>query len=245
MPRALLVCLVLLVCLAPLPRPMAAAAETRQDAVFDVEISGFRAGVFRLSRVETAGSYAATARFETAGLVGLFRPLRFQAEVQGGLAGGQKRPARYSEDVQTPRREGRTEIAWERGVPRVIREEPEHPQRPWHLDPASQGGTLDPMSALLQLLGDVPAARACRLEVVLFDGRRRAQVLLNGTATAAGDEVACDGAFRRLAGYSESEMAENDDFPFTLTYAPNGDGTLQVVRIETATSYGPARLLRR
>lgn len=239
MPRLLSVIL----CLAFWALP-AAAAETRSDMAFDVQIRGFNAGVLRMSTVRNAGSYAASARFDTAGIVGLFRPLRFDAGVEGRIRGATLAPLRYREDVQTHRREGRREIAFDGGVPRVVLEEPAREAAPWHLDPATQRGTIDPMTALVRVMAATAAGAACRLDLTMFDGRRRSQLVL-GAPQAEGEGLACAGELRRIAGYSDSEMAEARSFPFRVVYAPDADGLLQVLQVEARTNYGMARLVRR
>lgn len=213
------------------------------DARFDLELRGFRAGVLTLRTVREGARYAAAARLETTGVAAFLRRVRFDAGVQGQVAGERLHPARYREDVDTGRRESRTVIEYAGGVPRVVSAEPARPPEPWHLDPATQGGTLDPMSVLVSLLADVPTARACRLDLPLFDGRRRGQLLLS-PAGAEGDRVVCAGEFRRLAGYSDEELAEARAYPFRLTYALR-DGNLQVVEVEAQSPHGRARLVRR
>ena len=222
------------------PAPALPAAELR----FDVELRGLRAGVLTLRSERAGQSYAAAARLETTGVAALLRRLRFDAGVQGHVEGDRLVPRRYHEDVDTGRRESRTVMEYARGVPRVISAEPERTPEPWHLDPAGQGGTLDPLSVIASVLADVPPARACRLALDLFDGRRRGQVVL-APAGAEGERVVCAGEFRRVAGYSDEEMAEASAFPFRLTYAPGQNGALQVVEIEARSPQGRARLIRR
>jgi hypothetical protein len=111
------------------------------------------------------------------------------------------------------------------------------------VDPATQGGTLDPMTALFALLRDVPRADVCRLDVPVFDGRRVSRVSTRGPKTE-GDRIVCDGEYRRVEGFSERQMREKARFPFSITYAPAGD-RYRVERIAIDTLYGRATLDRR
>ena len=236
-------------------RPLALAlamalpqAATATEARFELQLRGLNAGQLQLRATRTASAYAAAARLETAGVARLLRRLRFDATVQGRIQAGQPRPETYREDVDTGRRESRTEIAWTGGTPRLLRAEPAREPQPWHLDPATQGDALDPLTVLMQLLADIPPEAACRLDLPLFDGRRRGQVTLAPTtdpSTGTDAPHSCAGEFRRIAGYSEDELAEARRFPFHLTYAPADDGTLRVAEIEAQSPYGTARLIRR
>mgnify|MGYP000645419215 CR=1 FL=1 len=211
---------------------------------FDVEVRGLRAGVLALHNIREGGQYAASARLESTGVAALLRRIRFDAGVQGRVEGERLRPIRYREDVDTGRRESRTEIEYVRGVPRVVLSEPERSPEPWHLDPATQGGTLDPLSVMLSVLADVAPEAACRLDLAVFDGRRRTQIVLS-EPVVEGQRVVCTGEVRRIAGYSEDDLAEARAFPFRLSYAPAGNGMLQVVEIEARSQHGRARLTRR
>ena len=227
-----------------LPAPARSDALALPDEIrFDVSLRGLPVGVLRLGTVQAPGRYAASARLETVGVARVVRDVRFEASVQGQLQAGRPRPLRYVEDVNTGRRESRTEMVWEGGVPRVLSTRPERTPEPWHLDPASQGGTLDPMTVILSVLVDVRPDQACRLDLPLFDGRRRGQVVL-AQARPNGDGIDCVGVFRRVAGYSDEELAERRDFPFRLTYAPLDNGALRVVAMEADGQLGTARLRR-
>lgn len=223
----------------PLAPTGATAAQSETELRFAVELRGLRAGTLRIRATETASAYAAAARIETTGLARMLRPVRFDADVQGRRTGASRQPLAYSERVETPRRDSRTELAWSGRTPRVLSSEPARDPQPWDIDPATQTGTLDPLSVLLEVLSDVPADRACRLDLDLYDGRRRGRVTL--TPNGAGG---CTGAFHRIAGYPEEAMAEATRFPFALTYAEAGNGTLRVTRVEAETPYGTARLTR-
>ena len=222
----------------------AALSDGRDEAVFDLVVLGLPAGQLTVAASVNEGGYAAAARLRSSGVAALVRRLRFDASVQGYVEAGRLVPARYSEDVNTGRRESRTVMEYTRGVPRVISMEPEREPRPHHLDPATQGGTLDPMTALFRVLRDVPPAEACRLTLDLFDGRRRAQVAMV-ERRERGDEVICAGEFRRIAGYSERELSEARRFPFRMHYRDNGDGMLRMVRLDAESQMGSARLMRR
>lgn len=231
---------------AALALPVEAPADTLAlpaQVLFNVTLGGLPVGVLRLGTAQSPGQYAATAQLETTGLARMLRDVRFEATVQGRQQAGQLLPQRYAGDVHTGTRGASTEMVWDGGLPRVLRSTPARAPEPWHLDPSRQVNVLDPMTVLLSVLADVPPERACQLNLPMFDGRRRAQVLVS-QVRARGDGLECLGIFRRVAGYSEADMAEQRDFPFRLTFAPAGDGNLRVVALETDGRFGTTRLLR-
>lgn len=219
-------------------------AEISETGRFDVDIRGFTAGTVAFSAARNDTSYASAARLQSRGIVNIVRSLRFDVEVRGRVSGGRLQPTNYREDIDTGRRESRTVMEYRDGVPVVLSVEPEREPRPYHLDPATQRGTIDPATALYELLQARPRDGLCDLMLHMFDGRRRTQISLTAPRPD-GNSVQCTGEYRRVAGYSESELAERTRFPFTLVYDPAGDGLMQVGRIEIESMYGPARMVRR
>lgn len=228
----------------------AAAAERRDAAVFDVFLGGFRVGRVSLDASEDAERYRAAARIESTGLAGFLRRVRYDARAEGVLQDGRHLPLRYEEDADTGRRQSRSVMEYDGGVPRVVEYQSTRDRggRGEPLDPATQGGTLDPLTTLYLALRDVAAEEACGLDVELFDGRRRGRMRHLDAAppeAAAGGEVTCLGEYRRIEGFSLRDMGEMAEFPFQVTYRPNGGGLLQVAIVRVETLYGQATLVRR
>ncbi len=231
---------------AALALPFQARADTLalpEQVLFNVTLGGLPVGVLRLGTAQAPGQYAATARLETTGLARMLRDVRFEASVQGLQRAGRLLPQRYAGDVHTGIRGSSTEMVWDGGVPRVLRSGPAGAPQPWHLDPSRQTDVLDPMTVLLSVLADVPPGQACQLDLPMFDGRRRAQVVVS-QLRARGEGLECAGIFRRIAGYSDADMAEQREFPFRLTFAPAGNGKLRVVALEADGRFGTTRLRR-
>ncbi|AXQ94483.1 DUF3108 domain-containing protein [Cereibacter azotoformans] len=224
---------------------LAAPAAARTDeAAFDLVLRGVRAGTFSFSGAEEAGRYSVNGRLQSAGLLGLVRRMRYDAQASGRMVQGRPEALSYSEKADTGRRQSEVVLAWDRGRPRVERYAPARKPRPYDVDPAAQRGTVDPMTALYAALRDVEPGQECRLSLDIFDGRRRTQVVL-GTPKAIEGGVSCAGEFRRVAGYSPEDMAEKPRFPFTLYYQPTADGRMRVMQVATDTIYGKATLRRR
>lgn len=226
-----------------------AAAPLRADQtdriVFDVVLKGITAGRLSINGRISGATYGANGTMETTGLAAMLRTLRYDASVSGSVAKGQFTPMHFEETAVRGDDKAKHVIVYQGGVPVSVSREPPRKPRPEDVDPARQGGTIDPLTALYAVLRDVDRDEACKLKVTMFDGAKRSQVMLSAPVDA-GKGVVCSGEYRRLAGFSAKEMAEKSRFPFTLTYAPTPDGQrLQVVEIETDTILGKGRLKRR
>lgn len=234
----------LLTGLIALAAPAAVQAQTRSEGTFDLVLRGLTAGQLTFSGVENGRSYAVRGVLKSGGLVAMIRKVRYDAEVEGTVAGPRLSPARYREDADTGKRQSTSVMRWVRGVPQVESATPVRTPRPNDVDPATQKGTVDPLTALYATLRDVPAAEVCTTNVIMFDGRRRSELRLSAPVMQ-GERVTCSGEYRRIAGFSDKEMAEKVRFPFTLTYAPAGEGRMRVVEVAMDTLYGKATLKRR
>lgn len=222
-----------------------ATADQQDNAVFDLTLRGLYTGTLSVAGAIEGKSYAASGMLKSGGLVALVRKVRYDARARGSLSKGRFTPARYEEDADTGKRQSQSVMDYRAGVPQVKVYTTPKPPRPGDVDPATQGGTVDPLTAAYAALRDVAPAEACRLKLVLFDGRRRSQVVLADPKPASDGGLTCTGEYRRLEGFSAEEMADKSRFPFTLTYAPLPDGRLRVMEISMDTIYGKGRLTRR
>ncbi len=224
--------------------PAPGAAESQNKAEFVIKIRGITAGIARLTGIEQDGLYAVRAEIESARLVKVFRPFTYRGAARGGLEGRRLSPVHYEDTANTGRRQSEVVLDYDGGVPRVTRYVSTVPNGADSPDPATQGGTLDPLSALYAVLRDAPAADLCDKRLVLFDGRRRSAVIL-GTAQAAGDGIVCNGEFRRLKGFTQKELSRHRAFPLQVFYTPRSGGMLQAQRVSIQSIYGLATLDRR
>ncbi len=117
------------------------------------------------------------------------------------------------------------------------------PPRKHAPDPARVVGALDPVSAGFALLRDNAPENICDVSVDVFDGSRRSRLTVGKPVAAQGGFV-CEGTYARLEGEAHS-LSSQSEYPFTLTFAPTGDGQVRIERIETRTRFGPAVISRR
>jgi hypothetical protein len=221
--------------------PLPLAAET---LAFDVALAGLRAATLEIEAEVAGRRYALAARLRTTGIAGAVRRVRYAATASGRLDGGAPRPEAYAEDLDTGRRTASTVIAYAGGVPAVTAREAARPDRAAPVDPASQRGALDPLSALWAGLADRRPDEGCPSPVAVFDGRRVAATRFDPPLREGG-RMLCRGVFRRVAGYPPEDMAERRQFAIAVTYAPAGGGRLRAVEVRVETLYGQAVLKRR
>lgn len=222
----------------------AAAADRRDEHVWTVSLLGVHAGTVRMSGETRGGAYRVALDMRSEGAGAAIRRVRFLASAEGRLNNGRYAPARYDENADTGRRQSRSVMEYRRGVPRITAYQASADHRPDVIDPATQGGTLDPATSFYAILRDQPRAAACTAAVVTFDGRRRTQTRL-GSPRPDGDRLICAGEYRRLAGFSPEDMAERTTFPFTLIYEPAPGGLMRVAEVRLQTLYGAAVMKRR
>ncbi|MFC3060463.1 DUF3108 domain-containing protein [Paenirhodobacter populi] len=222
-----------------------ARADQTDRIVFDFSLRGITAGQLAINGEIKGNTYSASGVLKTSGFLGAIRTLRYDAQVSGRYAQGRFTPSRMDETAQRGNERVEYVMLYRNGVPAGVTRNPPRQPRESDVDPAAQGGTIDPLTALYAVLRDVDRGEACRFSAYMFDGSKRSQVTLS-EPVAAGNGVRCSGEYRRIAGFSEREMREKPRFPFTLTYAPTPDGQrLRVVSIDTDTILGKGRLIRR
>lgn len=216
-----------------------------EEAQFDLVLRGITAGSLSWSGAgDPGGDYAVRGVLKTSGFAALLKKVRYDATAKGRIAAdGTYSATRYAEDADTGKRQSQSVMIWEQGVPRIESYKPERKAKPWDVDPTSQKGTVDPLTAMYAVLRDVAPGKECNRDLAMFDGRRSSKLLL-GAPKAEGSQVVCAGEYRRVAGFSPDDMAEKTSFPFTLTYAPGADGKMRVVEVAMDTLYGKARLVR-
>jgi len=227
---------------APLPLP--AGVDQADTIVFDITLKGLRAGRLSINGAISGKGYEASGTLQSAGLLSMMRKIRYDAAVAGSVSGQRFTPAGYTEKADTPNRQSESVMEYRAGVPQVKVYSPPRPPREAEVNPATQGGTVDPLTALYAVLRDVTPDEACQFASYMFDGKRRSQVVLTAPEKN-GAGVVCLGEYRRLEGFSDREMADKERFPFRLIYEPTAAGKLRVTTITTETLYGTGYLRRR
>jgi hypothetical protein len=221
-----------------------ARAETLRDrAEFSVEVRGITAGTLSFDATQTGARYKVSGTLASGGLAAFLRKVRYDARAEGRIRGGRYVPSSYVETADTGKRRSEATMGFAGGVPQVKVYKPAREPRPFDIDPATQGGSVDPLTAMYATLRDVAADQACKVDLKLFDGRRASRVTLSDPV-AEGERIICRGEYRRVAGFSAEDMAEKTRFAFTVTFAPAAGDRLQATEVAMDTLFGRARMVR-
>lgn len=224
---------------------MAQTADTDEpNATYALKIRGLTVGVIYLTSAIDARKYAVSGVIESTGLARAIRRFAYRGAARGAVRDGRLWPERYQETADTGRRNSEAVIQYTGGVPQLMVYNSPKEAGPDSPDPATQGGTIDPLTAIFSLLRDVPRAQACELDVAIFDGKRRSRISMRPLAVEDGLPT-CEGRYERLQGFTAKEVARHTKFDFVLTYADAGSGMLSVQRVAFASSYGTASIDRR
>jgi hypothetical protein len=219
-------------------------AQQVDEGRFDVILRGIKAGQLVFRGEQSGTRYAVAGKVESTGLIGRLVRFSYDATARGTVNGTGYIPNRYTEDADTGKRQSSSSILYKAGVPQVEVIKPPRAPAPFDLNPATQGGTVDTLTALYAILRDVAPDTACKAKIVMFDGRRRTQLTLTDPKKQENGTLKCSGEYTRLAGFSPEDMAERSRFPLTMTLSPAGD-KLRVTEVRTPTLYGDAVLRRR
>jgi hypothetical protein len=231
--------------LAATPSPAQEAQPQVEGAEYDLVTTGITAATLGYSARQEGDRYIVTARFTSTGLLALLRRVRFEATSEGRLTQGTPRPDRYAAQAEVGRRAGQTVVDYTDGTPQLTVDEPPRTPADWQVDAATQGGTIDPISALFVTLRDAAPGTECNRSFRMFDGRRATELTVGPSSPGADGTLTCAGEYRRVAGYPPEDMAERTRFPFTLTLMPTTDGRLRVTEVTMDSLIGKARLIRR
>lgn len=228
-----------------LPAAPSLAQEKRQEARFDLVLRGLTIGNLAFTSVETGQNYALSGRVQTSGLAGMLRKMGYEASTQGRLTRGGFAPQRYAQTGGSGKRVTEEVLVWQGGVPRLEKQNPPRAPRENPIDPKSQRGTVDTLTAIYATLRDVPKGQECNVNLTLYDGRYRMGLQIGAPKSDAAGNVTCTGQYIRQGGFSAEEMAERVSFPFTLGYQPLGADQMRVREVAMETLWGRARLTRR
>lgn len=221
-----------------------AMADQTDKASFSLSLRGITAGALTVNGSISGGRYTAEGVFQSAGIVGAVKKIRYDARSKGTFRASKFTPATYWEKADTPGRKSEVTMGYSGGVPQGMTYNPPKEAAVQKVKLSSQGGSYDPLTALYAVLRDVPAAEACKAAFNTFDGKRAAKVTLSKPKTS-GDTITCAGEYRRVAGFSDKDMAEKTRFPFTLVYQKAANGMMRVDEISLDTLYGKGLLKRR
>ncbi|MGH1368222.1 MAG: DUF3108 domain-containing protein [Maritimibacter sp.] len=186
---------------------------------FEVRLYGVPVGNLHVSQTLKNGRYSASAQFRTKGLVGALRKVAFEMKARGDMKNGAFRALHYSEDMNTGERESRETVAFKKG-----------------------GARMDPLTALLVGLEPRTFDTGCKVNQVVFDGKRTHRFTLS-TKMKSPQRLICKGQFVRLKGYSPAQLRQLKAYDFTAQYEREGESYV-FISGRARTLHGPVTIVR-
>lgn len=219
-----------------------AKTEPALSGLFKLSIGGVKAGEVRIDGTTREGRYRIAASIGTAGVVRTFYKAGIDAEVEGAADEAGLAPQRFQSRSFDPDKTRNVEMRYADGAPAVAAE-PAYDPKPWELDPATQTGTLDPLSAALTAFAPRPAGELCDRTVRIFDARRLFAVSLEAESRPQRGVITCEAAYVRLGGFKPKMLAK-PPFPFRVEFVERTDGLWEIERAVGPTPVGQAVLAR-
>jgi Protein of unknown function (DUF3108) len=217
-----------------------AGATSSTQLRFDLTLARIRIGELTVRTNEAGYRYEAGAQFATAGLAGLLDYM-FEGIASGTIeTGAAPSPEFFSATSRSPRALRHTRIDWDEGRPQFVAVDP---PRDVAVDPATQVGAVDPVSALAILFHERPASEICATSLLIFDGSRSLRLTLDPPEVRAG-EIACTGSYSRIAGEPFTAL-DPTDFGFEFVYGVRADGQATIDHVRAPTRFGDAVIRRK
>lgn len=211
---------------------------------FDIRYGPLRPAEIAVHAQMDAETYSVRADVESTGIVGLIRDFHFRLATIGTRDDAGFDPQRFNGDINTGWHHSRVDLRYADGLPQVISLSPPVAQAEWALDPATQGGTVDPLTALFMLARPRARGALCGISVEMFDGRRRGRLSL-AAPIADGASLRCAGVYRRVGGFAPEDMVSFDRLAFDVVFETDAEGLWHLMRGSTQTPYGRMRFRRR
>ncbi|WP_280636563.1 DUF3108 domain-containing protein [Shimia sp. R10_1] len=219
---------------------LSAAKADTTNQLWSVHAFGLKVGELTLEMDESAERYKGAGSFQTTGLAGVLRSIRFTVSGAGTRNGSDLKPAKYDGYINTGKRVSETSLVAKNDL-LIKTKGAQSPATP--IAPNRTKGALDPMSMMWLSLRDQTDATLCQIEQTQFDGTRLVRITLK-TRQPDGDSVTCSGTYDRIGGYSDEELAELKTSPLSVTYSREGE-FWRATEVRLTSRHGRAKLIRR
>lgn len=222
---------------------VSALAETDRKS-YRVSIAGFPVGTAQYDATLGDGRYQIQGFMGSTGFFGAFLASRYSGAVVGQVRSDGLRPERFRGRFEQSRKFAEVDVLYAGGAPTQVSRKPNRPRLPHEVAASEVGRALDPISALYVLLRDVPENQLCTQAFTVFEGSRTSRIRLQRAQTSDGS-VVCNGEYRRIDGFTKTQMADRVTFPFQLNYAAGPNGAFVVQEFLATTFWGTARAVLR
>ena len=267
-----IICLILVVCAVICSGAIPAQAKPHAkkqvvDAVppvygvanYDVYVGGIHLIEAAVYFEEKGGKYHTRVNGHTYGFWHRVLPWDTVLEVRGTLKDDTFKPAEFYTRDEWDNKPKITKLHFKKNgdvVPEF--EPPSHDENREIVTKEQRKGSLDPISALFQLLAHVDSHKSCNVTVPVFDGKRRFDITGTDRGTEyideedygifKGDARLCDAGFNMISGewkdrkpskFWQKSETENGRDPFQVYLAPVGPGGKELaIRVESTSVFG-------
>ena len=228
-------------------------------ATYDVYVGGVHLIQAESYFEEKNGKYHARVNAHTYGFWYRMLPWDSVLEVRGKLKNNKFTPVEFFTRDEWDHKPKITKLHFKKnGDVNPEFDPPSHDENREIVTQKMRHGSLDPVSALFQLLAHVDAEKSCNTTVPVFDGKRRFDITGTDFGTEyvdeedygifKGDARVCDAGFTMIAGewkdrkpskfWQKSETEDGRD-PFHIYLAPVGPGGKELaIRLESSSVFG-------
>ena len=205
---------------------------------------GIKAGTITVNAAETPNAYAVRGAVTPTRLLKKIKDIGYTGSATGVIKRNAHQVRKYSGNARTGSRNSVVNMRWRNGRPIVDAYKPERARRDYDLTPSKQSGTIDLLSSAYLTFKTATSETLCNSKRKMFDGRRLSELSL-GKPKISGRIATCSGNYKRLAGFSPDKMKKKVNFPFSVRYEQNDDGTYRFQEFTADASIGKIRATRK
>ncbi|MBL4750376.1 MAG: DUF3108 domain-containing protein [Amylibacter sp.] len=221
--------------------PVSAGAE---NITLKLYAYGIKAGTISINGAENATAYSVKGLVSPSILLRMFKDIGYKGWSSGKISKGKFYTRKYDGRARTGSRNSIVKMHWNNNRPVLDKYSPERAKRDYDISPSKQVGTKDLLTAAYLTFRTVTADNLCNVTHKMFDGRRRSQIQL-GKPKISGRRATCAGSYKRVAGFSPHQMTKGVNFPFTMYYEQQDDGTYRFKEFISAATLGKIRAVRK
>jgi len=223
---------------------LANSAESNK-ANFSLKIKGVYVGNLSFSGIQDQGIYSVEGAIKSGGVFRLLNKQEYTAKTTGQIKESNFIPKSYVEYRDKKGKKSTASLSYELGIPQIRLYSPPRQTNSETIDPKTQKGTVDPLTAIYATLSDVSNGKLCELNLKVFDGKRKSSVKLVPILKERKGLIMCFGEYKRIAGFSKKDMEEKTRFPFNLFYKKHSKTKYELKKLIIETIYGTAVLTRK
>ena len=223
----------------------AASSYENKEAKFSLKIKGVYVGTLSFSGAIEQGKYNIDGAIKSGGVFKLLNKQEYTAKSTGLLRENSFIPQTYIEFRNKKGKKSSASLSYEKGAPQIRLYNPPREVNADTIDPATQKGSVDPLTAIYATLADIDNRNPCQIDLKVFDGKRQSSVQLFPILKKRKSLIMCFGEYNRVAGFSKKDMEEKTRFPFNLFYKKHSDTKYELKKLIIETIYGTAVLTRK